>query len=67
MSSTTLLLAVVLGAIGMAYLSYGKIRKQVIPMLGGVALMILPYFSTAVSVGIVAVLLVALPSYFVAF
>jgi ABC-type transport system involved in multi-copper enzyme maturation permease subunit len=67
MSSTALLLAVVLGAIGMAYLSYGKIRKQVIPMLGGVALMILPYFSTAVSVGIVAVLLVALLSYFVAF
>ena len=29
--------------------------------------MILPYFSTAVSVGIVAVLLVALLSYFVAF
>ena len=64
MSSTTLILSVILGAIGMAYLSYGKIRKRVVPMVGGVALMILPYFSTAVSVAMISVLLVVLLSYF---
>ncbi len=66
MDSTTLILAVVLGAVGMAYLSFGKIRKRVIPMVGGVVLILLPYFSASVVVGALAVLVIALLSYVVA-
>lgn len=67
MSSTTLVLAIVLGALGMAYLSYGKIRKRVIPMLGGVLLMLLPYFTESITISGSIVLAVILLSYFVSF
>jgi len=67
MDSTTLILAVMLGVIGMAYLSFGKIRKRVIPMVGGVVLMLLPYWNASVVAGALAVLVIALLSYFMAY
>ena len=66
MDTPTLIQVVILGAVGMAYFSYGKRRKRVLPMLGGVGLMILPYFTTALSVSVMALLAVVLLCYFVA-
>jgi hypothetical protein len=35
---------ILLGCIGLAYVSYGKAQHKIRPMLCGVALMVFPYF-----------------------
>lgn len=44
MSESSLLLDVLFGAVGLGYFVYGKKQRTVVPLLCGVALMILPYF-----------------------
>jgi len=35
-----------LGALGIAYLSYAKTQKKVVPMVGGLALLVVPYLTS---------------------
>jgi hypothetical protein len=54
MDSTSLMLSLVLGCVGMGFLMYGKNAGQLVPMGAGVGLMICPYFIT----NLIALLLV---------
>ncbi len=60
MSSTLLLWGVFVSSIGFGYFLYGKKQKAVVPLVCGIALMVVPYFisSTALVVGVGAVLAV---------
>ena len=44
MDSTTLLIGLLAGSIGLGYFVYGKKQAQAVPMLCGIALMVYPYF-----------------------
>ncbi len=44
MSSAVLLWGVLFGAIGMGFFVYGKKQRAPVPLLCGVALMVVPYF-----------------------
>jgi hypothetical protein len=46
MDSTTLMLSLLLGTVGMGFLMYGKNAGQLVPMGAGVGLIICPYFIT---------------------
>ena len=46
MSTSVILWSVFLGALGMAYMSYGKRQGKIFASLGGLILLVLPYFTT---------------------
>ena len=56
--STSLVLSIALGLVGMAYFSYGKKLGKALPLGCGVGLMVFPYFvsSTGILLGIGGVL-----------
>jgi len=66
MEGTSLLFwAVLFGAIGLGFFTYGKKQKAVVPLFAGIALLAFPYFvSNVYMLVIIGVVLVALP-YFV--
>jgi hypothetical protein len=41
---TFLFLSMVMGAIGMGLFVYGKKQSRIVPLVGGLALMVYPYF-----------------------
>jgi len=43
-STSTLILGVIFGAIGLGFFIYGKKQRVIIPLFCGIGLMILPYF-----------------------
>jgi hypothetical protein len=43
-STSQLLLALIFGAAGLGFLTYGRKQKAPVPLLVGVALLIFPYF-----------------------
>jgi hypothetical protein len=43
MSEASLLWGVLFGAVGLGYFVYGKKQRAIVPLLCGVALMVLPY------------------------
>lgn len=47
-SSDTFLWSILFGAIGMAYLVYGKNEKKLVPLLCGLSLCAYPYFVSSV-------------------
>lgn len=60
-----LLWMVLFGAIGLGYLTYGRRQKAIVPLVVGVALILVPYFLPNLYLLLtVCVLLVAIP-YFV--
>jgi len=62
MDSSTLLLGLVFGSIGMGYFVYGKKQGRVAALVSGVGLVIFPYFVSNVWLGIViGIALMALP------
>jgi len=64
-STAQLLWGVVLGSIGLGFFIYGKKQKAIIPLIVGIALMILPYFvSNGYLLALAGTVLVVLP-YFV--
>ena len=65
MSTSLLVLGVIFGSIGLGYFLYGKKQRAVVPLVTGLALMVVPYFisNTWVLVA-VGVVLSAMP-YFV--
>ena len=64
MSSTLILLSILLGAVGIAYITYGKTQRKAIPLLGGVVLLVMPYFSSQSYLLIAVLILVIVLSYF---
>ncbi len=46
MTTSVIVWSVFLGALGMAYMSYGKRQGKIIASLGGLVLLVLPYFTT---------------------
>ncbi len=61
-STTSLLLAVLFGSIGMGYFIYGKKQQHGVALFTGIALCAFPYFiSNVFLVVIVGVALMALP------
>lgn len=58
MNTTLLLLGVFFGSVGLGYFLYGKKQRAVVPLVCGLALMVVPYFisSTALLVMVGAVL-----------
>lgn len=60
MSTALLLWGVLFSAAGLAFFVYGKRQKAIVPLVCGLALMIVPYFvsSTVVLVAVGAVLVV---------
>jgi len=66
MEGTSLLFwAVLFGAIGLGFFTYGRKQKAVVPLFAGIALLAFPYFvSNVYMLVVIGVVLVALP-YFV--
>jgi hypothetical protein len=48
MDTTALMLSVLFGVVGMGFLMYGKKAGRPIPIIAGLALMVLPYFISSV-------------------
>ena len=64
MSTALLLWGVIFGSIGFGYFLYGRKQKAVMPLLCGIALMVVPYFIASWFVLVVVGLtLAALPFY----
>ena len=62
MNTSTLMLGVLFGSIGLGFFVYGKKKKVIIPVLSGIGLMVFPYFISDVFIFVtVGVILVALP------
>jgi len=52
-----------LGALGLAYLSYAKAQRKIVPALGGLALLLVPYFTSEVWIYICTLVSVILLAY----
>jgi hypothetical protein len=60
--TTTLMLGVLFGAVGMGYIVYGRKQRQGVALLSGIGLCVLPYvIPGAILLAIVGVVLMALP------
>ncbi|MEZ5987644.1 MAG: amino acid transport protein [Planctomycetota bacterium] len=46
MDDTQLILAMVFGAIGLGYFTYGKRQKAAVPLIAGIGLCVFPFFIT---------------------
>jgi len=66
MESTSIMIwSVLFGGIGLGYFIYGRKQRAIVPLCTGLALFLLPYFISSVTVLlIVGVILVAIP-YFI--
>ncbi|MBY8981427.1 MAG: hypothetical protein KGD57_00630 [Candidatus Lokiarchaeota archaeon] len=65
MSTSTLILGVIFGAIGLGFFIYGKKQRVIIPLFCGIGLMILPYFISNIYILIFSgIIIVAIP-YFI--
>ncbi|MEK7259411.1 MAG: hypothetical protein AAB211_06395 [Pseudomonadota bacterium] len=65
MSASLLLWGVLFSSIGLGYFIYGKKQSATVPLVCGIALMIIPYFITSVMVMVLlCAALVAVP-YFI--
>ncbi|MEJ2454851.1 MAG: hypothetical protein P8103_11930 [Candidatus Thiodiazotropha sp.] len=63
--TSSLLWAVLFGAIGLGYLTYGRRQKAIVPLAVGVALILFPYFVANLYLMLgIGVALVAMP-YFI--
>jgi hypothetical protein len=62
MNTSTLLLGLLFGSIGLGFLIYGRKQRAVVPLVCGLALMIFPYFvsNNILLVGI-GIVLMAIP------
>jgi len=65
MTTSLILWSIFLGALGIAYITYGKKQHKAIPLLGGVILLVLPYFTTNIYILVCTLILVVLSAYFI--
>ena len=62
MDTTTLMVSLLFGALGMGYFMFGKKERRMVPLFAGVLLMVVPYFIANVIVLVIScVLLTAVP------
>ena len=62
MSTSILLAGVLFGAVGVGYVLYGRKQRAPLPLVSGVALMVIPYFlSNAVLLFVLSIALAVLP------
>jgi hypothetical protein len=62
MDTTTLMVSLLFGALGMGFFMFGKKEGRMVPLFVGVALMVVPYFIANVIVLLIAcALLTAVP------
>lgn len=64
-STSTLILGVIFGAIGLGFFVYGKKQKAIIPLFCGIVLMILPYFIPNMYILIFSGIIMAAIPYFI--
>jgi len=48
MSTAQLFLGIIFGSVGLGYAVYGRKQRVVVPLLSGIVLMVLPYFTANV-------------------
>ena len=61
-STAVLIWGMLFGAIGFGYFLYGKKQKAIVPLISGIVLCVVPYFSANVyALVIVGVILMAIP------
>ena len=64
-STSTLIMGVIFGAIGLGFFVYGKKQKTIIPLFCGIVLIILPYFIPNMYILILSgIIIVAIPYFF---
>ncbi len=64
-STSTLIMGVIFGAIGLGFFVYGKKQKVIIPLFCGIALMILPYFIPNIYILILSGIIILAIAYFI--
>ena len=64
-STSTLILGVIFGAIGLGFFIYGKKQRVIIPLFCGIGLMILPYFISNIYILIFSGIIIVAISYFI--
>jgi len=64
-STSTLLMVVIFGAIGLSFFVYGKKQKAIIPLFCGIGLMILPYFIPNMYILILSGIIIVAITYFI--
>ena len=64
-STSTLIMGVIFGAIGLGFFIYGKKQKTIIPLFCGILLMILPYFISNMYILILSGIIIIAISYFI--
>ena len=62
MNTSTLMLGLIFGSIGFGFFVYGKKQKAIIPLISGIALMVIPYFISNVFILVITgIVFVAFP------
>lgn len=62
MSTSSLLWGLLFGSIGLGFVIYGRRQRAVVPLLCGLALMVVPYFvSNNILLVVIGVALMAIP------
>lgn len=64
-STSTLLMGVIFGAIGLGVFVYGKKQKAIIPLFCGIGLMVLPYFIPNMYILILSGIIIVAITYFI--
>ena len=64
-STSTLIMGVIFGAIGLGFFVYGKKQKVIIPLFCGIVLMILPYFIPNMYILILSGIIMVAIAYFI--
>ena len=64
-STSTLIMGVIFGAIGLGFFIYGKKQKAIIPLFCGIVLMILPYFIPNMYILILSGIIIVAITYFI--
>jgi len=65
LSTSLLLWGVLFGAVGLGYFVYGRRQQSFVPLLCGVALMVLPYFTSNILLLVIVGVAIAAIPYFV--
>jgi dephospho-CoA kinase len=63
MTTSYILWNIFLGALGVSYLMYAKAQKKIVPMIGGILLLVVPYLTQNSYYYILTLVVVVISSY----
>ena len=63
MTTSYILWNILLGSLGLAYLAYAKVQRKIVPALGGIILLVIPYFTSLSWIYICTLVCVVILSY----